>query len=357
VGSPAGGVIATPGNLNNRIGAPAVALAIEPRHRFAVLEVGMSLRGEIAKLAAILSPDVAAITNVGDAHAEGVGGRRADVAREKGALFGGLGPRCVAIVNADDDAVAAIASRLAGASAPRKVTFGRAASADYRLVERAPRGPAASRVVVDRRGERIAIDLSMAGEGAAIDAVIAIAAADALASADLPAAAVAAALASAAPLDGRGRVHRLAGDVVVIDDTYNANPESMRVAVDALREAADAEGRRAVAVLGEMKELGPVARAAHEALGDHVAAKGVALAIGCGGLADAIVDRAAARGVAVRRAASAKEAAEIAAREVRAGDVVLVKGSRGVAAEVVVEALRAAAGAPRASAPASEGEP
>ena len=122
-------VHATAGNLNNRIGVPAVVLGLEPGHRVAVLEMGMSVPGEIALLGAIAVPDVAIVTNVGLAHAGGVGGSVADVAREKGALFAALGPAGVAVVNADDPQVMAQArDRHRGPA----VTFGRAEGAAVR---------------------------------------------------------------------------------------------------------------------------------------------------------------------------------------------------------------------------------
>ena len=113
---------ATPGNLNNRVGVPAVAFGLTPDDRFAVLEMGMSVAGEIAALGAIAPPDVALLLNVGVAHAEGVGGSRAGVAREKGAIYEALGPAGVAVVNLDD---AAACAQVARSRAGREVTFGR----------------------------------------------------------------------------------------------------------------------------------------------------------------------------------------------------------------------------------------
>lgn len=323
--------LASAGNLNNRIGMPAVALQVEREHRFAVLEMGMSVPGEIAALAAIALPDVAVVTNVGLAHAGGVGGTLDAVAAEKGALFAGVRTGGVIVANADDEAVMAQAKRApAGA---RIVTFGRAAGGHYRLREREPLGTAGSRVVVERPGQpALVATLPIPGEAAAIDLVAALATAEAAAGRVLD---VEGALAGLAPIEGRMRVRR-AGDVQVIDDAYNANPASMRAALAALAEMG---GGRRVAVLGEMKELGPVAEREHEALGAAVAQAGVKLLVSCGGLADAIARAAAAAGVEVVRAASAEEAARTAVERVRPRDVVLVKASRSVGAERVVEAL------------------
>ncbi len=326
---------ASAGNLNNRIGLPAVALAVESVHRFLVLEAGMSVKGEIAELARIAAADVAIVTNVGIAHGEGVGGGRADVAREKGALYAALGESGVAIVNADDDEATGQRAR----TKARAVTFGRASSAGYRLVDRTSLGARGSRLAIDRAGQRIDLDLSLLGEAAAIDLLAAIAASDAACGVPIDAPVIAQALERLASVAGRAALRRLPDDTLVIDDSYNANPASVRSALLSLAEIGRAESRRMVAVLGEMKELGPSAAREHEAIGDDIADAAVAVAVGCGGLIDLALDRAASRGVSIVKAASTDEAAGLACEVVRARDVVLVKGSRSVGAERVVDAL------------------
>jgi UDP-N-acetylmuramoyl-tripeptide--D-alanyl-D-alanine ligase len=141
-------------------------------------------------------------------------------------------------------------------------------------------------------------------------------------------------------------VRRLKDETLLIDDTYNANPHSMRAALAAAAELAHAQSpaARIVAVLGEMKELGPFAPKEHEALGDAIADAGVALVIGCGGMIDLALDRAAARGVAVEKGTDTADAAVRAVARVAPKDIVLVKGSRSVGAERVVAALVAARG-------------
>jgi UDP-N-acetylmuramoyl-tripeptide--D-alanyl-D-alanine ligase len=332
----AGECHATSGNLNNRVGLPAVALGVEARHRFLVLEAGMSVPGEIAALTAVAEPDVGLVTNVALAHAGGVGGTIDDVAREKGALFEGVRPGGTAVANADDSAVLAQAGRASGAA---RVTFGRDPQASVRLVARDATDIDGSRIVVERAGRRASFHVPIAGEAAAMDFVAALAAAEAAAG-SIDDARVADALRSVAPLAGRMRAFR-AGDLVVIDDAYNANPASMRAALAALAEMG--QGRR-VAVLGEMKELGPAAEREHAALGDAAAAAGVALLVSCGGLADVIARSAARAGVEVITARDAAQAALATVERVRPGDAVLVKASRSVGAEVVVEALAARTG-------------
>jgi UDP-N-acetylmuramoyl-tripeptide--D-alanyl-D-alanine ligase len=333
-----GATWASPGNLNNLVGVPAVVFALEPEDVFAVVECGMSVRGEIARLASILEPDVAVVTNVSVAHAEGVGGGREDVGREKGALF--LAARGACVFDADDALSAALAER----GRARRIGFGRSERATYRLLDRVARGREGSRVTVQRpcadcpspgATEVVEVELPFLGEAAAVDLCAALAAAEAAGGA-IPPGELGSATARAKNVAGRAGLVDL-GDVLVVDDTYNANPASMRAALAILADLG--KGRRRVAVLGEMKELGETARAEHAALGDAVGASGVALAIGCGGLADETVARARAAGVEAVACASVEEAAAAAAKRVRPGDVVLVKGSRSVGAERVVLAL------------------
>lgn len=340
--STAGPCHKTAGNLNNRIGLPAVALGLDDGHAFAVFEMGMSVPGEIAAMAAIAEPDVAVLVNVGVAHAEGVGGGRAEVAREKGALLEALSRRSTAIVNADDPAAM---GQIARTRARTVETFGRAEGASYRLVGRASLGPRGSRVTVMRRGKvTIELDFPLIGDAAALDLLAALAAAEAAHGAPLSPAAVQSALSTSLEVAGRGSLRSLADGTLLLDDTYNANPDSMRAALGALKELASHGKRRAVAVLGEMKELGALAETEHEALGRELVLAGVACVIGCGGLVDLALDRASKDGVLVFRTASTEEAAEVACREVRAGDAVLVKGSRSVGTERVVSALVSARG-------------
>jgi len=344
---------ATNGNLNNRIGVPAVAFGLQAHHRFAVFEAGMSLAGEIAALARIVEPDVAIITNVGSAHAGGVGGTRADVAREKGELFAALPGSGAAVACIDD---AATMGQLARTRARTVRTFGTGDGADYCLVERSGVGVHGARVRVRRRRELTDASgwLPLLGEAAAVDLAGALAAAESVVGPlgdDL----IADALRSQrfkrgqagdpGGHGGRMQVRHLADDTLVLDDTYNANPESVRAALRTLREiAAIAPARRAVVVFGEMRELGPGGPDAHASLGDAIADAGVELALSCGGLAELAVLASGRRGVAGVHATDAVDAASLAVKHVRAGDVVLVKASRSVGAERVVEALVQARG-------------
>jgi UDP-N-acetylmuramoyl-tripeptide--D-alanyl-D-alanine ligase len=330
----AGTCHATTGNLNNRVGLPAVALQTERHHRFVVLEMGMSVPGEIEALAAIAEPDVGLITNVGLAHAGGVGGTIDDVAREKGSLFEGVRPGGIVVANGDDPAVV---GQLGRSRSVHVVTFGVGARADYRLEARQSIGAEGSRVRVRRGGgEPMMFRMPIPGSAASIDFVAALAAADGAVGEHLPEASVASALDSVSPIPGRMHVRRLGGGVLLLDDSYNASPATVRAALATLAELG--EGRR-VAVLGEMKELGPASEREHELLGLAIAEAGVALVVSCGGLADLAAREAERRGVAVVLAPSVEGAAAMAVDRVRPGDAVLVKASRSVEAERVVEAL------------------
>jgi UDP-N-acetylmuramoyl-tripeptide--D-alanyl-D-alanine ligase len=325
------GCHATAGNLNNRVGLPAVALQLESVHRYAVLEMGMNLPGEIAALGYIAVPDVGVVVNIGMAHAGGVGGTLEDVAREKGALFESVRTGGVLVANADDPAVMGRAARVSQVTC---VTFGRSQGAGVRLVAREATGSAGSHVVVERAGRFVSFTIPIAGEAASMDFVAALAASEAAAG-PIDDGSIRRALESLGPIPGRMQVRHVA-DFDVIDDAYNANPASMRAALGALSEMP--AGRR-VAVLGEMKELGRVAVEAHEALVDSVVQAGVDLLISCGGMADVIGHAAAKRGVEVVFGGDTRGAARAVGERVRAGDVVLVKASRSVGAEHVVDEL------------------
>jgi UDP-N-acetylmuramoyl-tripeptide--D-alanyl-D-alanine ligase len=215
----------------------------------------------------------------------------------------------------------------------RVTSFGRGDTAQYRLVQRDPLGPEGSRLRIDRRRQdTVSVVLPIPGEAAAIDFAAALAAADAAVDGTVD---PTRAMGSLAPISGRMRVRHSRG-LTVLDDAYNANPGSMRAALSTLAECG--EGRR-VAVLGEMKELGPTAESEHAALADAVVSAGVAILVSCGGLADVLARAVRSRGVEVVLAGSAEQACREILERVRPGDVVLVKASRSVGAERVVEAL------------------
>jgi UDP-N-acetylmuramoyl-tripeptide--D-alanyl-D-alanine ligase len=281
--------------------------------------------GDIAALTRLVAPDIAVVLNAGRAHLGEFGSRRA-ITRTKGELVRGLAPGGTAVLNADDPRVAAMRALTDGPV----LTFGRAApGADVRVGD----------LTLDRLG-RPAFTLRTAGAAARValplvgahQALNAAAAAAAALAAAVRLDVAAAALATASLSRRRMERRELAGGVTLIDDSYNANPDSVRAALDAL--AAIGGGRR-LAVLGEMRELGPGSAALHRAVGAYAAARAdVVLAVGPA--ARPIADGAGARAVTV----DDNEAAVAWLRNhLAAGDVVLVKGSRGARLDEVAAAL------------------
>ncbi len=318
---------ATSGNLNNRIGLPLVALGVADS-RFAVFELGMNEPGEIGALTRIVEPDVGILLNVGIAHAEGFGGSRSAIAREKGRILEGLADGATAVVNADDDAACDQLLR----TRAHAVRFGTSSDADVRVAGRET-SPDGSFVTLERDGELIDVQVPLASEALALDLAAAVAGADALLGDRVPVDVIARALAAHDWPAGRLQRLSLLRGIVALDDTYNANPASMRAALGALAELRRAGYGRAIAVLGEMRELGPLSDGAHHDLGRALAEHQIDLAVGCGGAIDAALEHAGKLGVAVKRCASVEEAGAVAADLVRSGDAVLFKGSRGATVE------------------------
>ncbi len=332
----AGPCLKNRGNLNNAYGLPLTLLEREREHRALVVEIGMNHRGEIAPLAAIAKPTVGVITNVGSAHIEHLGSREA-IAEEKGDLVAGLPASAAAVLNADDALVLSQAAR----TRARVVRYGLAASADVRAenVRATETGFAFALVAASGRCE---VEIAGLGEPTVINALAAAAAALA---AGLSLEQVQRGLAAYAGVAGRMERLALARGVVVLNDTYNANPQSLELA---LRSLARRRGKgAAIAVLGDMGELGDAAPAAHRAAGELVAALGLDHLFALGAHAELTTDAAVAAGMSrerVRAGESHEQVAAEVARLLRGDEWVLVKGSRSMRMERVVEALAGALG-------------
>ncbi len=326
----------TRGNWNNRLGLPLSILDLGEDVEAAALELGMNRPGEIRDLAAIADPDVGVITLAARAHLGFFPDVRA-IARAKAELWeamaasSGAGRSRTAVVPDDDPYLLELA-RHAGLPVLR---FGLGPGADVRAeaIEPSPAGGIAFRVAGVR------VELALWGRHAVRNALAALAAARAL---GIPLEEAAPRLATVEPLPGRGRVHRLADGTTVIDETYNANPDAVRVVLAALAEF-PAPGRR-VAVLGDMLELGEAAPALHREVGEAAAAAGFDPVWAVGTLAEEVARGAASRGASTRTWPAADDAAGDLPRLVRPGDLVLLKGSRGVRLERALEALLAARG-------------
>ena len=336
-----GATLATPGNLNNLIGVPMTIFTLTGEHRAAVLECGTNTRGEIPKLAQIVEPDVAMVLNVDLEHSEGLG-TLDDIADEEAALFS-TATRC-AVASADEPMVLSrIPKHL------RQIRFGKSANAHVRLVSRS--AGARSRIRVELARDIVAAgcepfietEIALLGEAAALNCTAAIAGVAAMRAAPLESrelAAIGDALASVQPVAGRLAGSSING-IFVIDDTYNSNPRSIRAALAAAREVADGLRARLVIAMGDMLELGEQSAAAHQdAIRDVMLARPAAfVAVGPEmNSARAVVSRDA-NATDILTAPDSVAAAKTVSELVRPGDVLLVKGSRGVAMERVIERL------------------
>jgi UDP-N-acetylmuramoyl-tripeptide--D-alanyl-D-alanine ligase len=328
-----GPTVSTPGNFNNEIGMPLTILRADETAAHLVLEMGARGPGHIRELCDIATPDVAVVLNVGTAHIGEFGSREA-IADAKFELVSCLGPAGVAVLNADDERVAAMALRT---PAP-VLRFGENADANVRASNIAMGADGCPAFTVDYQGVRAPVRLNFVGRHQVSNALAAIAAAIACGY-GLPE--IVPALEEARPRSPwRMEVTVASSGIVVLNDAYNANPDSMRAALDSLRELAGE--RRAVAVLGEMAELGPQSETAHRELGAEVARLGIARLVGYGSLGYTIVAGAVDAGLRPDSTTVTHEpgaATAAALRGLRAGDVVLVKGSRVAALEQVAAGL------------------
>jgi UDP-N-acetylmuramoyl-tripeptide--D-alanyl-D-alanine ligase len=312
--------VASRANYNTEIGLPLEILAAPDDAEVLVLEMAMRGAGQIAELAGIAEPDVGVIVTIGPVHLELLGTIEA-IAAAKAELIAALGPGATAIVPVDEPLLEPHRR-----SDLRTVTFG-AGLADVRLSS-----VDGERVVIDHMGEQIELVVPFQQSHMRTNLLAAVAAAKAIGV--TPSGRVELALSP-----GRGQIVSLPGGVTLIDDCYNANPMSMRAALDELSAVADRGGHpRRVAILGDMLELGADERRFHVEIGDHANATGVDLLITVGPLAQAMTDGFDRESYPVRDAA---EAASLALELIESGDVVLVKGSRGVGLELVCQTLAA----------------
>lgn len=334
--------VANVGSYNNELGVPLTCCRLEADTEVLIVEIGARGLGHIAALAQPLAPDVAIVTTVGPSHLELLGDI-GTVARAKAELVAALGPDGTAILNADDPRVAAMAADAPG----RVVTYGVEHDADWRAVDVRVDALARPTFRVRRGGETVEVRVPLPGAHNIGNALAALAAADVC---GVPPAIAAAGLADAAVSHWRMEVGRTPDGVTVLNDAYNANPASMRAALDTLA-AVTADGRR-WAVLGEMAELGAGSQAAHAEVGAHAAAVGVDGLVVVGDRAAPLARAAAAAPRPPQEvvAVADPQAAVAALRErLRPGDVVLVKASRAAGLERVAAALTAGAGPRRAA--------
>jgi UDP-N-acetylmuramoyl-tripeptide--D-alanyl-D-alanine ligase len=333
-----GSTLATAGNLNNLIGVPLTLLGLEDEHRAMVIECGTNLPGEIARLAAIVEPDVATVLNAEIEHTEGLGTQEG-VADEEAALFGGA--RKAIVTWAEDPLLTARTPR-----GVRAIFFGTGERSAVRLVRRSITTHGHSRIRIEfapglttpGAPNHIDLELSLLGPAAALNAaaaMAAVAAIEPLRAEHLPA--LAAALASVPPVAGR-LVLKEMGAIRVLDDTYNASPSSIRVALETASELAQQTGSRIVVALGDMLELGALSRDLHiETLSRALAARPAYLVVVGPEMAQAAAALTGVAGAQLITSPDSAAAAPIVRSLVRDGDLLLVKGSRGIAMERIIE--------------------
>jgi UDP-N-acetylmuramoyl-tripeptide--D-alanyl-D-alanine ligase len=324
-----GPVLKPEGSFNNQWGLPLTLLRLSPEHRAMALELGANTPGEIESLAAICRPTVGVVTVVQGAHTEFFGSLDG-VAHEKSALVRAIPPDGAVVLNADDPRVLAMHTQ----SRARVLYFSTRPGADVVAASPAVDGSDGLRFTLGIGQARRPLQLAFAGRHNVTNALAAAGVGRAL---GLSIEQIALGLESARPVKGRC-VWRPAGRIRILDDTYNANPGSVGASLETL--AATSEGRRRVVVFGDMLELGDSSESAHREMGRAVAASGAAEFVGLGRWAQVAVEAARAAGLAEsHHVTTFEDAVALMLKRLAPGDAVLVKGSRGMRMERVVDAL------------------
>ena len=316
--------LATHGNLNNEIGVPLMLLRMSKRHRYAVIEMGANHTGEIGYLASLSYPKIVAITNAAPAHLEGFGSVEG-VAKAKGEILQGSKRPEFSVLNADDDYFTFWKSL---ADDTTIISFGLSADADVRASHIMPT-KGGSEFTLDMSGIRFVVKLHLAGKHNVLNACAAAAIANSLA---IPPDQIKRGLEAVVPVDGRLQEVKSASGAVLYDDSYNANPVSVQAAADFL---AGQDGESWF-VLGDMAELGGDAELLHAHTGWVIREAGITNLLATGPLSKKTVES---FGEGGRWFASVDELSAVLRATIARGDVVLVKGSRSMGMERVVEAL------------------
>jgi UDP-N-acetylmuramoyl-tripeptide--D-alanyl-D-alanine ligase len=320
-------VTKTEGNFNNHVGLPQTMLAASSEDEIAVWEIGMNHPGEVAALAKLAAPDAAIITNVGLAHIEFMGSRDA-IALEKGALAEAVGQGGTVILNADDPFSASIAERTQARVILAGIENGSVRATELR------QSPTGCEFTILEGAHRCRAQLPVPGIHMVQNAMLAVAAGRAF---GLSLEECAAGLASTPLTKARLQIKEING-IQFIDDSYNANPDSMKAALRTLVEL-DTEGRR-VAVLGQMSELGKESERSHREVGERAAALGIDELIAVGSTGAGIARAAQRAGLAKSLSVdSPEDAAGLLRKTASPGDLILVKGSRSARMERVLEAF------------------
>jgi UDP-N-acetylmuramoyl-tripeptide--D-alanyl-D-alanine ligase len=320
----------SPGNLNNLYGFPLALLSMPEGTEWMVAEMGMSTPGELSQVSRLGRPDAVVLTNVRAAHLEFFGSVR-EIGDAKGEILDGLESNGLVVANADDPEVMRIAARHSG----RIVTFALESEADHRACEIEVLGQGGTQFTWRADGDDVKVRLPLLGTYNVENFLAAAACASEL---GVSREAIAEAAEGATPEQWRGQIHHSRG-ATIVDDSYNSNPAALE---KALKSARELPGRRHWAVLGAMLELGKSSTEYHQQLGARAVEEGFSVILGVGEEARALVESVRRSGGESEWFASADEVAPAAAARLEPGDVILVKGSRGIGLETVVEYLLAA---------------
>ena len=322
-----GPTLATEGNLNNHIGVPLTLFRLAPEHRFGAIELGASGLGEIAHTVALVQPDVAILTNAGQAHLEGFGSYQ-NIVRAKGEIIDGVSESGPVVLNRDDPAFDQWLAR-AGRRRVCSVSLAGDERADYRAFEPVTGSEQVEAKLAGLSGWQFRLAVPLAGAHNLLNAMLAIAACRELGATDQQ---LLDGLSALQPVKGRLQLLRLTDQLAVIDDSYNANPTSMKAALDVL---AGYAGKR-MAVFGAMAELGEGSAALHREVGQHARDRGIERLLAVGPGSEGYAEGFGANAEQVENHARAVEAV-LADPDVR---TVLVKGSRSAAMDKVVEGIK-----------------
>ena len=322
-------VLKTEGNLNNEIGVPMTLLRLGSEHEIAVLELGMNHAGEIDYLSAMVEPDAVLMTNIGDSHIEHFGSRE-KILEAKSEIFHHARPDAFVVINGDDPLLSTLPGRL-----PFSFTrIGAGEGLDYRAVDVESDGASRMTCRIVTPGGAFPVEIPALGAHMIYPTLMAAAVGEHF---GLTHQQIADGVLHFAPTKMRMNILHRGEGITVLNDAYNANPQSMRAAVQVL---SGAKGEYKVAVLGDMFELGPLAPALHAGIGDYLGKAGIHCLVAVGELAKHIYDAAKSAGVPECHYCPTKEAAKpVLDGLVRPNATILVKASRGMAMEELVDYL------------------
>ena len=323
-------VLKTEGNFNNHFGLPLTLLRLEPEHDIAVLEMGMNHAGEIRGLCKIAEPNWAVVSNVAPVHLEFFEDGIEGIAKAKYELVESLPEDGIAVLNGDDERV----TKFARGMGKRAVLYGTQPGLVVRAVEIEEAGLEGIRFRVGAKGKVRKMHLHLMGRHNVLNALSAIAVG---LEAGLELDACCIALEQMRPTEKRGNVIEWHG-AKIVNDTYNSNPKALESMMEALRNTA---AKRRIVIAGEMLELGPQGAELHAACGDAAASRGLDMIVGVRGLATHLVEAAEAQGLTAEFLETPEAAGAWMHENLREGDVVLLKGSRGVRLEKALEQLKA----------------